>query len=186
MGCNKPNSWDNKMCFVRREWWRSDRAHLCYSSVTEGPFHRAKCSIESSDCLVITSFVRSNFWRFVDVKKKKKLFSLYLVICISLNLQRLCSHFPSLFSAIINQWPSARDQTGMNASTKCSFLRHPGKWLPLVTNPKPIYSSAMDWSTYYCRSSASPRHTRSACSVNQIQDIAPWACVMVGAMVAWL
>lgn len=116
--------------------------------------------------------------------KKKKFFSLLMVICIILNLQRPCSHFPPLFSAIINQWPSARDQTGMNASTKCSFQRHPGKWLSLVTNSKPIYSNAMDWSPYCCRSSASPRHTRSACSVNQVQDIAPWARVMVGAMVA--
>lgn len=38
MGYNKTNSWSNKMCFVEREWWRSNRAHLCYSSVTKGPF----------------------------------------------------------------------------------------------------------------------------------------------------
>lgn len=81
-----------------------------------------------------------------------------MVICISLYLQRPCSHFPSLFSAIINQWPSARDRIAMNASTTCSFLRHPGKWLSLAANPKTIYSNAMDWSTDHCRSSASPRH----------------------------
>lgn len=32
MGYNKPNSWDNKICFVEQD------CYSYYSSVTEGPF----------------------------------------------------------------------------------------------------------------------------------------------------
>lgn len=94
-------------------------------------------------------------------------FLCYYLLC-QIKLLKVCCHkgltWPTPWSASVWTWrdraamsslswaPLDRDliavPSGMNATTKGIFLRHRGRCLPWVTNPKTTYSNTVSWSTH--------------------------------------
>lgn len=152
MGYNKPNSWDNNICFVGQDCYStvfpllflyySSVIPLPYSFVTEGPFLYKMLHWILEVC-VISSFVTSNLSKFLLTKASPGPRTDLHQSEPGANVQP----FPLflLRHQIGNRFPVP---SALHAAAKGIFLRHPGRCLSWATNPKSIYSNSMGWSSY--------------------------------------